>query len=287
MFTDVAAMLLAHYMPSKQGKVAVLTYLASIISFYVMVREEVDWWAIPLAESVAYFIMILIIDVKIVQVIFVAHSLGLVFSLGGLIAASDCQFFSFGWYMMAMSFFHWSEYVTTSIFNSSSLSLDSFLINHSIEYGVAAVASWLEFWIEYYLFPSLKTVRIVFWFGLMLVVFGEALRKVAMFTAGSNFTHQVQVIKRQDHRLVTTGVYSFFRHPSYVGWFYWSLGTQILVCNPICIVGYGIVSWKFFNERILDEEQLLTYFFGDDYSQYTAKVGTGIPFIQGYKHKMS
>ena len=280
-------MLLTHYMPSKHGKVAVLTYLASIISFYVMVREEVEWWAIPLAEAVAYLIMILIIDIKIVQVIFVAHSLGLVFALGGLIATSNYQFFSFGWYMMAMFFFHWSEYVTTSIFNPASLTLESFLINHSMEYGIAAVASWLEFWIEYYLFPSVKTVHIVFWFGLMLVIFGETLRKVAMFTAGSNFTHQVQVIKRNNHLLVTTGVYSIFRHPSYVGWFYWSIGTQILVSNPICTVGYGIVTWLFFNERILDEEKLLTSFFGDDYTQYTAKVGIGIPFIQGYKHKMS
>ena len=278
---------LTDYIPSKPGNVAVLAYFISIVSFYVMIQEDVEWWAITLAESVAYFIMILIIDVKLVQIIFIAHSLGLVFSLGGLIAASNYQFFSFGWYMMAMSFFHWSEYVTTSIFNAGSLSLESFLINHSWEYGVAAVASWMEFWIEYYLFPSVKTIHVFFWFGLVLVAFGETLRKVAMFTAGSNFSHQVQGFKRPNHALVTTGVYSLFRHPSYVGWFYWSIGTQLLVFNPICAIGYGVVTWMFFNERINDEEQLLMHFFGDDYVCYKEKVGTGIPFLQGYKHKMS
>ena len=280
-------MLLANYVPARQGKVAVLAYLASVISFYVMIREDVEWWAVVLAESVAYVIMILIIDVKIVQITFITHSLGLVFSLGGLVAASDYQFSSFGWYMMCLSIFHWSEYVTTSIFNASTISLDSFLINHSWEYGVAAMASWFEFWVEFYFLPDMKMLRLISWAGLALVVFGEALRKVAMFTAGANFTHQVQYRKRPNHTLITTGVYSFFRHPSYVGWFYWCVGTQLLVCNPICTVGYAIVTWKFFNERIIDEEQLLIHFFGDDYTQYKERVGTGIPFMQGYKRKMS
>ena len=278
---------LIDYIPSKQGKVSLLVYLVSIISFFVMVQQEVEWWAIILTECMAYLPMVLLIDVKIVQIIFISHSLGLVFSLGGVIATSNHLFFSFGLYMMAMSFFHWSEYVTTSIFNASTLSLDSFLINHSWEYGVAALASWVEFWIEYYLFPGMKSVRVISWCGLVLVILGETLRKVAMFTAGSNFTHQVQNVKRPNHTLITTGVYSFFRHPSYVGWFYWSIGTQLLVFNPICTIGYGIVTWKFFNERICDEEQLLICFFGNDYLEYKEKVGTGIPFLHGYKIKMS
>lgn len=63
--------------------------------------------------------------------------------------------------------------------------------------------------------------------GLLLVLCGEALRKAAMLTAGSNFNHIVQNEKAQSHVLVTGGVYAYFRHPSYVGWFYWSTGTQV------------------------------------------------------------
>ena len=48
-----------------------------------------------------------------------------------------------------------------------------------------------------------------------------------MFTAGSNFNHVVQNEKSETHTLVTSGVYAWFRHPSYVGWFYWSIGTQV------------------------------------------------------------
>lgn len=74
---------------------------------------------------------------------------------------------------------------------------------------------------------ELKQQNWICFVGLMIVFCGECLRKSAMLTAGSNFNHIVQNEKAQSHVLVTNGVYSFFRHPSYVGWFYWSIGTQV------------------------------------------------------------
>lgn len=51
-------------------------------------------------------------------------------------------------YMCSLSFFHYSEYLVTAVINPRSLSLDSFLLNHSTEYTLAAVSSWVEFTIE-------------------------------------------------------------------------------------------------------------------------------------------
>lgn len=39
--------------------------------------------------------------------------------------------------------------------NPRSLSLDSFLLNHSVEYTVAAISSWMEFIVEKLLVPGL------------------------------------------------------------------------------------------------------------------------------------
>ena len=75
--------------------------------------------------------------------------------------------------------------------------------------------------------PELKQLSYFSLLGLLMVMCGECLRKAAMLTAGSNFNHIVQNEKAQSHVLVTDGVYSMFRHPSYVGWFYWSIGTQV------------------------------------------------------------
>lgn len=65
--------------------------------------------------------------------------------------------------------------------------------------------------------------------GVMLVIFGEVLRKGSMFTAKTNFNHYVQYVKQPGHQLVTSGLYSLCRHPAYVGWFYWSIGTQVSI----------------------------------------------------------
>ena len=60
-----------------------------------------------------------------------------------------------------------------------------------------------------------------------MVAGGEILRKLAMFTATSNFNHYIQHVKEEGHELITHGIYNYFRHPAYVGWFYWSIGTQV------------------------------------------------------------
>ena len=119
--------------------------------------------------------------------------------------------------------------------------------------------------------------------GLALCLGGEALRKSAMITATSNFNHYIQHVRRQDHVLVTHGVYALCRHPSYVGWFYWSVGTQLLLGNPICAIGYLAASWSFFHGRVLEEEVTLLNFFGEQYSDYQRRVPSGLPFIRGYR----
>ncbi|CAL8363817.1 unnamed protein product [Lota lota] len=209
--------------------------------------------------------------------------LGVTFGCGLLISLSRSTWTHFGWYMCSLSFFHYSEYLVTAFINPRSLSLDSFLLNHSIEYTLAAVSSWVEFTIEKMVVPELKQLSYFSLLGLLMVLCGECLRKAAMLTAGSNFNHIVQNEKAQSHVLVTGGVYSLFRHPSYVGWFYWSIGTQVMLFNPVCIVGYSLASWRFFRERIEEEELSLIHFFGEDYVEYKKKVSTGLPFISGIR----
>ena len=84
---------------------------------------------------------------------------------------------------------------------------------------------------------------------------------------------------------MTHGVYSHFRHPAYTGWFYWCIGTQILLANPICLVAYTIVTFRFFLERIPHEERLLEHFFGDEYRMYRERSWLGIPCMDGLIRK--
>lgn len=60
----------------------------------------------------------------------------------------------FGAYMSVMALFHFTEFIAIAIIQPTQVTTDSFVINHSPQYIVAALTSWLEFFIESYLFPG-------------------------------------------------------------------------------------------------------------------------------------
>ncbi|KAE8980180.1 hypothetical protein PF010_g23222 [Phytophthora fragariae] len=182
-------------------------------------------------------------------------------------------------YGLALGFFHLMEFMLTAAYRPANVSYESFLLNHSREYHLAVLFSCVEFWLELYFVPGWKLHALVRPVGIALVIVGQFFRISAMSTAASNFSHRIEYLKRKEHKLVTHGVYRFIRHPSYLGWFWWIVGSQILLGNPLCAVGYSIVSWSFFHDRIPYEEQLLLAFFPDEYPAYKAGTISGIPFV--------
>lgn len=62
-------------------------------------------------------------------------------------------------YILIMSFFHFSEFVVTSVIRPQNLSSESFLLNHSKAYGIAALISWIEYWTEFWLFPGITDFK--------------------------------------------------------------------------------------------------------------------------------
>lgn len=222
--------------------------------------------------------LLLLLDYKYRLIGFTAYFLGFVFLVGIQNCASP-----FGLYLIVLPFFHFSEFITTGLSNPQNLSFDSFLVNHSVQYGVAMLISWLEYFLQLMFFPVIKSgFPMVSHIGFVICMLGELIRKLAMLQAGRNFNHLVQSSKAEEHQLVTSGVYSVCRHPSYLGWFLWSLGSQILLVNPICLIIYGVVSFAFFKERIYVEEYTLIAFFGSQYRDYQKKVRSGIPGISGF-----
>jgi protein-S-isoprenylcysteine O-methyltransferase len=69
------------------------------------------------------------------------------------------------------------------------------------------------------------------------------------------------------------------RHPSYFGFYYWAVGSQLMMMNPVCLVGFAVALYVFFSDRIESEEEALIRFFGQDYRDYRARTKTGLPLI--------
>lgn len=158
-----------------------------------------------------------------------------------------------------------------------------------------------EFLVEYYFFSSWKTFGYFNYIGklfinrsitpkshsvtnsvqvgLLLLIIGQACRTIAMFSAKSNFSHHIVDYKERDHVLVQHGIYSVMRHPSYFGFYWWAVGVQLLLINPICLLLFVYWLQKFFSERIAYEEHTLEKFFKQEWIDYKAKTPTLMPFI--------
>lgn len=197
-------------------------------------------------------------------------------------------------FLAALATFHFLEFWTTAQYNTQATNVGSFLLTANWPgYAIAHVAASTECLLRYTLFrhhrwpvgpllgvlgrPEPASALTVL--GFAVVIVGQAVRTAAMVQAGRSFNHMIQHERADGHMLVTTGVYRWLRHPSYFGFFWWALGTQLVLGNVVCLAGYATVLWRFFSLRIRHEERLLVRFFGDDYVAYRQRVGTKIPFV--------
>ncbi|TFK91472.1 protein-s-isoprenylcysteine O-methyltransferase [Polyporus arcularius HHB13444] len=187
--------------------------------------------------------------------------------------------YQLGYFLAAWSAFHWGEFAVAAGWNRDKCSVDSFLLENGALYHIAHSVALFEYLVTLYVKPEYKQYPYVTLVGIVLSLVGQALRSAAMIHAGSNFSHIMASRKAEGHVLVTSGIYSYLRHPSYTGFFYWALGTQLVLQNPLSFVLYLCILWRFFHGRIRAEEAYLIRFFGDDYRKYRQSVGTKMPFI--------
>ncbi|GAA5896900.1 protein-S-isoprenylcysteine carboxyl O-methyltransferase [Sporobolomyces salmoneus] len=189
-----------------------------------------------------------------------------------------------GFYLASWAFFHLMEFVVTSMYNPGKLSVSSYLLDNGKEYTAAHIAGVLEYVLEETFLPArfrlCKHFGGVTLIGFALVLTGQTLRSFAMISASSNFSHLISYSKLPSHQLVTSGIYSWSRHPSYAGFYWWAIGTQVALGNPICVLVFMATLQWFFSIRIRVEEKYLVKFFGQAYEDYRKKVPSRIMFVR-------
>ncbi|KAK3943061.1 Isoprenylcysteine carboxyl methyltransferase family-domain-containing protein [Diplogelasinospora grovesii] len=216
--------------------------------------------------------------------------LGIALTLGvggtvGVVVFTSSPLWRLPFFLASLSLFHFLEFWTTAAYNTRAAEVGSFLLTANWPgYAIAHSAATFECLLTNLAWPDrswapLHTAPLLCLMGLMLVVVGQTVRSVAMVQAGPSFNHLVQHQRSSGHVLVTTGLYGRLRHPSYFGFFWWALGTQLVLGNVVSFFAYAAVLWKFFSTRIRHEEELLVKFFGDEYIDYRDKVPTMLPFV--------
>jgi protein-S-isoprenylcysteine O-methyltransferase len=171
-----------------------------------------------------------------------------------LLASTNHRIWRLTEFIATLSLFHFLEFWTTARYNTFNAKVSSFLLtSNGSAYLSAHVAAMLEIIITSIYFPNLQdrwSNAFTVAFGAVLVVMGQTVRSIAMAQAGVSFNHIPAKSKRNDHVLVTKGLYSYLRHPSYFGYFFFAVGTQVVVGNKICCVSYLVILWFFFKDRI-------------------------------------
>ena len=116
-----------------------------------------------------------------------------------------------------------------------------------------------------------ETVR---WIGVALFASGGALRIWPVFVLGRRFSGLVAI--QPGHALVTNGVYSVIRHPSYLGLFVNSLGWALAFRSGVGLLLTALLAPPLL-ARMRAEERLLHTQFGGEYDAYRNRTWRLIP----------
>jgi protein-S-isoprenylcysteine O-methyltransferase Ste14 len=94
---------------------------------------------------------------------------------------------------------------------------------------------------------------------------------------GRNWSDSLEV--REQHALVTDGLYRYVRHPMYTAFFMWAVAQALLLPNwiagPAGLIGFGTL----FLFRVGREERMMLDSFGDEYRAYMKRTARLIPGI--------
>ena len=84
---------------------------------------------------------------------------------------------------------------------------------------------------------------------------------------------------RENHRLITQGVYRYVRHPMYSALFLYAIGQALVLPNWIAGPSYLVTFGILFALRIGAEERMMLETFGDEYSAYMARTKLLVPGV--------
>lgn len=115
------------------------------------------------------------------------------------------------------------------------------------------------------------TVR---WIGVVLFAAGGALRLWPVFVLGRRFSGLVAI--QPSHSLVTTGIYSRIRHPSYLGLLVSTLGWTLAFRSVFGVLLTALMIVPLV-ARIRAEEKLLASEFGSEYEAYRGRTWRLVP----------
>ena len=136
---------------------------------------------------------------------------------------------------------------------------------------IYAATHWLDF--SNYTLPTWMG-----WLGVVILVAGLYIFWRAHTDLGVNWSPSLEI--REQHELITRGIYAIIRHPMYTSQWLWVIAQPLLLQNWIAGVLNIPFFFMFYSLRVKAEENLMLERFGDQYRSYMEKVGGVFPKFQ-------
>jgi protein-S-isoprenylcysteine O-methyltransferase Ste14 len=131
------------------------------------------------------------------------------------------------------------------------------------------VASGFPRWADYAFQPILAV------FGVATAVAALVMFRLTHKALGRNWSVSLQL--KDDHKLITHGVYARIRHPMYTAFWLMALAQALLLPNLVAglagIIGFGTL----YLLRVGQEEALMLKGFGPEYQAYMDRTGRILP----------
>lgn len=118
---------------------------------------------------------------------------------------------------------------------------------------------------------------VIFAFGIILMLAGEAFRWYSVRVLGRYFTRQVAIQPGQT--VVEDGPYRWIRHPSYTGAMLTMFGAGLALTNWLSLFSIMVFAIVGYSYRIWVEEMTLVDALGEPYRDYMRRTKRIIPFI--------
>ena len=94
---------------------------------------------------------------------------------------------------------------------------------------------------------------------------------------GRSFSYTLEI--REQHQLVTNGIYRYIRHPIYAAFLLWTIAQAMLLPNWVVACCAPLVLGLLLAVRVPREERMMLDTFGDSYRAYMSRTARFVPGV--------
>jgi len=109
------------------------------------------------------------------------------------------------------------------------------------------------------------------WLGVILILLALLVFWRSHADLGLNWSPSLEI--RNEHKLITNGIFGYIRHPMYASQWIWVIAQPLLIQNWIAGFLDLFVFIAFYFLRVRAEEKMMLDTFGDEYHDYMNKTG--------------